>query len=170
MTVRPATLEDAPGMARSHVASWRAAYAHLVPAEVLAGLSESDRATRWVEILTRATRGNLVAATDREIAGFVSFGPSRDDDARGTRTGELYAIYLHPDWWGRGLGRRLWRAAHQGLLVEEYDAFTLWVLEGNARARAFYERLGMSLDESTTADAHLFGLTLSEVRYRRTLG
>ncbi len=45
--VRPATVDDASGIARVHVQSWREAYARQLPADLLAGLEEEPRAIRW---------------------------------------------------------------------------------------------------------------------------
>jgi RimJ/RimL family protein N-acetyltransferase len=45
---------------------------------------------------------------------------------------------------------------------------TLWVLEGNDRARRFYERWRFEPDGSTKTDER-FGFPISEIRYRRSL-
>ena len=71
------------------------------------------------------------------IVGFASVGPSRDE--RGI--GELYAIYVEPDQWSTGAGRALIERAEERLR-HAYGEATLWVLEDNPRARAFYERGG----------------------------
>jgi hypothetical protein len=44
-------------------------------------------------------------------------------------------------------------------------AMTLWVLDGNARARRFYERAGLVAD-GAAKHATFGGATLREVRYR----
>lgn len=72
-----------------------------------------------------------VSVEDRVI-GFSSPGPSRDEDAPTPL--ELYAIYVREKWWGSGLGYRLLDVA-----IGKEPA-SLWVLEGNQRARAFYRR------------------------------
>lgn len=68
------------------------------------------------------------------MAGMCAFGPARD--AGDTDNGELYAINVHPRVWGTGLGTGLLHAAKRGLAGSAH----LWVVDGNARARRFYER------------------------------
>jgi RimJ/RimL family protein N-acetyltransferase len=52
--------------------------------------------------------------------------------------------------------------------VAGYGCITLWVLEGNARARRFYERAGFAPDGASHGLPDLGGVT--EIRYRRALG
>jgi ribosomal protein S18 acetylase RimI-like enzyme len=168
--IRPATVVDAPALGRLHVATWRAAYAHLVPGEVLDAISEEARASRWARILAESPDAALVAEREGELLGFASVGPGRDDDAAPGRTGELYALYVGPVHWGTGVGWRLWRAARQALQADGYDEVTLWVLEGNRRGRAFYERAGFVLDAGSRKTIDFHGVPLPEVRYRAGLG
>ena len=120
------------------MAVWRDAYAGLMPAEYLAGLSEERCAARWREIVGRLVgapqRTLVVIDPDGRLAGFGSAGPSRDDDA--PTEWELYAVNLLAHARSTGVADRL-----VDDLLGERDA-TLWVLEGNARARAFYARRG----------------------------
>ena len=56
--------------------------------------------------------------------------------------GEIYEIYLQPEWKRMGLGRRLFDAAREGLAGSGRKGLVLWALAENANARAFYERIG----------------------------
>ncbi|MFL5929005.1 MAG: GNAT family N-acetyltransferase [Gaiellaceae bacterium] len=162
MGVRPATGEDADGIARVQERGWQRAYRHVFPVEDL------DRGgfiqpARWRERLERPPTGwsTFVAERDGRIVGFTSVGPSRDE--RGI--GELYAIYVEPDEWSTGTGRALIERAEEQLR-SEYAEVTLWVLEDNPRARRFYERAGWSLDGGRKAEAR-WGVRAPEVRYRK---
>jgi hypothetical protein len=53
-------------------------------------------------------------------------------------------------------------------LAEEYAEATLWVLEANARARAFYERAGWRHD-GTRGFFERPGFAAPELRYRKLL-
>jgi N-acetylglutamate synthase-like GNAT family acetyltransferase len=77
------------------------------------------------------------------VVGFVGVGPGRDS-AAAAQAGELYAIYLRPDQWGRGIGAQLHSATIQRLSTLGLTQVTLWVLEGNERAIGFYHRNGWS--------------------------
>lgn len=157
--LRPAQVGHAEAIAAVHVAAWQHAYRGMLPPELLASLSVESRAQRWRQQLTDAQSAHTWVVGE-PVSGFVSLGPSRDDDST-EGTGELYALYVHPNAWGTGLGSRLitTAAAHLG------DGATLWVLRANERARRFYERNGWRPDGSRrqeTRDAAV----LEEVRYR----
>lgn len=163
MEVRDATPEDAAAIARVQERGWQAAYRHVFPAE------ELDRggfilADRWHERLVRPPAGwsTFVAEHDGEVVGFSAVGPSRDE----TGIGELYAIYVDPEHWSTGAGRTLIAEAEQSLRTT-YREVTLWVLEDNPRARAFYERAGWTSDGGRKAEAR-WGVRAPEVRYRKT--
>lgn len=164
MEIRRAIAEDAAGIARAQERGWQAAYRHVFPVEELdrGGFIKPER---WTERLLRPPWGwgTFVAEEGGAVVGFISVGPSRDE--RGI--GELYAIYVDPDWWSTGTGRALIEHAEQQLSVEYREA-TLWVLEDNPRARSFYERAGWTLDGARKAEAR-WGVRAPEVRYRKSL-
>jgi GNAT superfamily N-acetyltransferase len=169
--IRPAEVSDAEQIGLTHVRSWQSAYRGRVPQDYLDGLDPAERAGRWrrgLENIDRSLAGILVAASGVGIVGFAGYGPSRDADAAPGRTGELATIYLLPEAWGTGTGRRLMAAVVDGLTALGYEDATLWVLDSNDRARRFYAKAGWTEDGATQTDDSL-GLTLTEVRYRRAL-
>jgi GNAT superfamily N-acetyltransferase len=169
--VRDAEPGDAPDMARVHVASWRGAYRGLMPQEVLDGLDVSVRTSLWIRIMNRTdpARGAVLVVEDGErIIGFAGVGPTRDPDADPARTGEVTAIYLLPEAWGRGAGRLLMGESVSRLAACGYADATLWVLDTNERARRFYAAAGWVPDGTAKVDGGE-GYSLSEVRYRRSL-
>lgn len=171
MIVRRARLLDAPAMAAAQVDSWRAAYLGLVPVVVLNGLSVSAHAASWTRLLQGGeSRGSRawVAALDGRIVGFVSAGPTRDADDHRGQVGEVYAIYLVPAAWGRGLGGELLRVAEDDLCGRGYRIATIWVLAGNSRARRFYAQCGYDADGGAQ-DETVGPAVLPSVRYRRSL-
>lgn len=142
MNIRQASPRDASAIAGVHVATWRAAYAGIVPHEFLASLSIEQRSRFWRErIENPAPSGCLfVATTPQEgVVGFASGGPERTQDPK--YTGEVYAIYILPSHQGIGLGGRLFRAAAQALADSQLHSLLVWVLEANP-CRRFYEFLG----------------------------
>lgn len=163
LTIRPATAADAPAIARIHVASWREAYAGIVPTAYLAGLDVDAREQWWVELLDRPAGRTLVAVLDQRTVGFAHLGPASDEDAEPGDL-QLYSIYLDPETWGRGVARDLLRAVLDD--VPEGAAVTLWVLADNERARRFYRRHAFEPDGVEKID-EIGGAPLTEVRYRR---
>jgi len=171
MIIRRARPVDAPAMAAVHVDSWQAAYLGLIPISVLNELSVSSRTASWARILADGeARGSRawVTLVDGRILGFVSAGPTRDADDRRGAVGEVYAIYMAPTAWGRGLGGELLRTAEDDLCDRGNKAATIWVLAGNTRARRFYEQCGYAVDGGTRNEA-VGPASLPAVRYRRSL-
>ncbi|MCW2980014.1 MAG: acetyltransferase [Solirubrobacterales bacterium] len=78
------------------------------------------------------------------VIGFVTFGPSRDEDTVGM--GEIYALYVDPGRYEGGVGRLLMAHARRRLKEQGFKAAVLWVLQGNERAASFYEREGWKPD------------------------
>ncbi|MGC2476093.1 MAG: GNAT family N-acetyltransferase [Candidatus Sulfotelmatobacter sp.] len=170
--VRQAVIADANVVAAVHIKSWQTAYRGQLPDDVLDNLSgELERRTEfWREHISTAPSGKheiWVADLEDQVAsglnGFAALGPARDEDAV---TGELYAIYVHPDRWHHGLGRALLAHATRRLSALGYANAILWVLESNIRARAFYERAGWTLDGGTKIEMLPDHVELREVRYR----
>jgi ribosomal protein S18 acetylase RimI-like enzyme len=171
VAIRLARPVDAPQIALVHVRSWQGAYRGLLPQFYLDGLDPAQRVGRWERSLREAdlTRAGVMVAEEGEsLLGFVSYCRSRDDDADPGRTGEISAIYLLPDAWGKGVGRQLMDAALERLAEEGFGQATLWVLDSNVRARRFYEAGGWSADGAVKQDKRL-GFPITEARYRKSL-
>src|SRR5690606_5543324 len=146
LVVRPAVAADAAGIGRVYVETWRTTYAGMVPDRVLVDMSEARQSARWAQWFARPGKDFAVVAHDRKagVVGFASGGPirSRAPLAPGMGgTGEVYTLYVLPDFQGRGVGRRLLGAAFQGLVDRRYGSALIWVLAANP-ARFFYEILG----------------------------
>ncbi len=78
------------------------------------------------------------ARDEHGVVGITSSGPARDADAPPPH--ELYAINVLARGHGTGIANALLEHA-----VGDRAAY-LWVLEGNARATAFYRRHGFADD------------------------
>ena len=100
--------------------------------------------------------------------GWIFFGPSRDRDAV-PGEGEIYAIYVAPDRWSRGIGRGLWEEARRVFRAGCYRVVSLWVFQANVRARRFYERLGFAEEPGARKLFERDGATAPEVRYRQAI-
>lgn len=164
MRIRDATVDDADAVAVVHVHGWRWGYRGLLPEDFLNGLSAERRAEQWRSWLLEPGRTRIrLAEEDGACAGFAVSGPSRDPGAD-EDTGEVYAIYLEERFAGTGLGTDLLRSAVGWLAAQGFARATLWVLEGNARARRFYEREGWTPDGSEKSEPRE-DFTMDEIRY-----
>jgi ribosomal protein S18 acetylase RimI-like enzyme len=129
--VRIATPDDARAIAEIHVASWQEGYRGQLPDSYLKSLSADTREATWAQSLSD---GAAVLLTEHagKLLGFVSYGPSRDDDAPETGA-EIYGLYVHPHAWSTGKGQQLHDGALAALGASGSTVVTLWVLTSNER-------------------------------------
>ena len=166
MEIREATQADAEAIGRMHWASWREAYADLLPEGFFTPEGETRRVEQWRRILAGPASPDVVlrvADRDGAIVGLASAGPARPNDTAGApvRDRELWSIYLLAAEHGTGLADRLLTS----VLPDDVPA-ELWVFEANPRAIAFYARHGFRPDGAR----HVFGPELngrSEIRLVR---
>lgn len=163
--VRQARGLDAEAVAKVHVAAWQAAYPGLVDQAYLDGLRAEDHVQGWRKRIYSRALGTTEVALDPAgfVIGFVSYGPSRDPDTEGA--GELYSLHVHPDHWGRGVGKALFDACVRALRRADYRELHLWVMENDPRARGFYSGRGLSPDGAYKRDEPDDGVRLDLVRY-----
>jgi GNAT superfamily N-acetyltransferase len=169
--IRPLVEADLEAVATLHVRGWQWAYAGIMPQVYLDSLTVADNLARRRR---RRESGalpadELVAERDGVLVGWAAVGPYREDpDGLDRTVGELYAIYAHPDAIGTGVGRALMAASLDLARAAGYPEIRLWVLEGNHRARRFYEKAGFAAD-GARAYYEREGVRVPEIRYARSL-
>ena len=168
VTIREAASPDARALADLRVRTWRAAYRGLLPDALLDGLDAASAEERWRARIADSSSWTLVGEQQGRVVGFVTCGASRDEGVSAWE-GEVHALYVSPELWGRGYGHALLQAALERLRAEGRCEVVLWMLRGNRRAQHFYVRQGFALDGGARQIAHSSGVLLDEVRYRRVL-
>jgi ribosomal protein S18 acetylase RimI-like enzyme len=151
ISLRPARPADAAAIAKVHVETWREAYAGIVTDAYLVTMTESKQALQWNHTIRGAAPPEAVLVAESKdlpggrIVGFGSCGRARGRPRGGPRgghsSGEVFTLYVAPDWQGQGIGRLLL----EGLLARLHEGglkqAVVWVLGANP-ARFFYEALG----------------------------
>lgn len=131
--------DDAPELALIHEEAWRHAYQGLIPHLHLSRMISRRGPGWWQNALFNGVDA-LLLDFDGEPAGYATVGRSR---LKGTRYGgEIFELYVRPDYQGVGLGGRLFRAARKRLSERNLPAFCLWALADNDMACSFYLHLG----------------------------
>lgn len=168
--IRPAVLSDSEGIAKVHTRSWQSAYQGILPDDWLDALKWQDRKERWETGLRVGSPATIYVATnpEKEIVGFASMAPTRDEDLDNAISFELYAIYLSPEVWRKGVGSRLLSEILRQI-PNHAKQITLWVLTENLQGRVFYERRGFKTDGARKI-AEIGTNELEEIRYRLELG
>lgn len=161
--LRPAAVDDAAAIAKVHVETWRDAYAGILPAEMLIGMSLRRHTGIWRALLLRrgARDGITVALVDNAIVGFGSAGLARGAWPAGT--GEVHTLYVLPDYQNIGLGRALLRALFDGLRRRGMRSAVIWVVAENP-SQFFYETVGGTL--CAHREEKLWATTVRTLAYR----
>jgi len=156
LSVRHAKADDIAGMADVYAAAWFHAYRGIIPGRELDRMVR-HRGARWWRAAMQRGAGLFVADFEDTIAGYVSYGRNRDPAAR--YSGEIYELYLLPEFQGLGFGRRLFRAAQGDLAKRGYGSLVVWALSENELATGFYEALG---GKATAKALEYFGSKVCE--------
>lgn len=149
IALRTPSISDASQIAELHVATWREAYAHLLPDEFFTEEHTQSRHRMWNHILgnPRGDWSVRIAESGGTIVGFAFVGPSFGPEGQKLpRNRQVFSIYVAAAFHGTGAGQALLDAtAGDGPAM-------LWVAKDNPRAVAFYRRNGFDFDGAEQAD------------------
>ncbi|RYX98366.1 MAG: GNAT family N-acetyltransferase [Bradyrhizobiaceae bacterium] len=137
--VRPARTADAVAVASTHDEAWRSAYQGLIPGPELDKLINRRGAQWWDSAIRKGSRVSVLCFGDK-VAGYANYGRNR---ARSLQfEGEIYELYLRPEFQGLGFGRRLFASAKRDLMQSGLKNLVIWALSDNEGATEFYRALG----------------------------
>lgn len=137
--IRKAEPQDAEAIADVHQQAWRGAYSGIIPHRALNGMI-NRRGTQWWANAIRRAATVLVVEIGGSVAGYATIGRNRAREL--SQQGEIYELYLRPEYQGIGLGSRLFAAARQRLAESGLSGLVVWALEENVGALSFYEGAG----------------------------
>jgi ribosomal protein S18 acetylase RimI-like enzyme len=137
--IRKAEPRDAAAIADVHYEAWRGAYAGIIPHRALNAMLNRRGRDWWANAIRRAAF-ILVVDVGGQIVGYATLGRNRAREL--PQQGEIYELYLKPEWQGIGLGTRLFAAARQKLAVHRLKGLVVWALEDNTGALGFYSGAG----------------------------
>ncbi len=172
VTIRSAGVDDAEAIAAVHNASLQASYRPLIPERiahlVLDPPEVAPRVPGWRRCLERPrVSTTLVACDNRAVVGFCTLRAAPRGNA-GEATGEIWALFVRPSHWRRGIGGVLCKRSLVDARARGLASVDLWELESNENARRFFCSLGFRADGETRIFLEHAGVSLREVRYRRT--
>ena len=137
--IRRAKPADAVAVAEAHDEAWRTAYQGVIPGIELEKLIQRRGPDWWDSAIRKGSRVSILAFGDT-VAGYANYGRNR---ARSLfYDGEIYELYLRPEYQGLGFGRRLFTSAHRDLAQSGLKSLVVWALSDNDPAVEFYRALG----------------------------
>jgi len=162
ITVRTARANDAADVARVYIESWHDTYPSFLPMQMLSAMTLKGQTSRWQAAIRAKGRETVMVAENPKhgVIGMASFGPSRDGGLG--FDGEVYTLYVHPDFFNRGVGRALLDAAFADLRRRGFTSCVIWAHAKNP-ARFFYEAMGGRLIAERTA--RMMGDTVPETAF-----
>ena len=131
------TPEEIEGKSFVHWQTWREAYDDLLPVE----FQETMTLERCRFFSQKYPENTLIAMDGMKVVGFISYGNFRDE---AIQAGEIIALYVLKDYYGKGIAQKLVKAALTAL--DHFSEILLWVLNDNKRAIAFYQKMGFTVD------------------------
>jgi ribosomal protein S18 acetylase RimI-like enzyme len=143
--IREGRRQDAVDVADVYVESRRAAYAELLTPEQIENQTPKEGARLWQALFNQARTIHLVIEDGEGIGGFITAGPIQESGAD-PASAEIYELYVHPRLWGQGVSDELLQKTLDALRAKWFTHAVIWVLEGNALARKFYEGAGWTDD------------------------
>jgi ribosomal protein S18 acetylase RimI-like enzyme len=137
--IRRAKTTDAAALAEAHDRAWRTAYQGIIPGNELEKLISRRGPAWWEQAIRKGSRITVLQFGDC-VAGYANYGRNR---ARSLfYDGEIYELYLRPEFQGLGFGRRLFAAARKDLIQSGLRSLIVWALSDNDTAAEFYRALG----------------------------
>jgi ribosomal protein S18 acetylase RimI-like enzyme len=137
--IRRARPSDAAAVAETHDDAWRVAYQGVIPGLELEKLIGRRGPDWWDSAIRKGSRISILAFGEK-VAGYANYGRNR---ARSLfYDGEIYELYLRPEYQGLGFGRRLFTAVRRDLAQSGLKSLVVWALSDNDPAVEFYRALG----------------------------
>jgi ribosomal protein S18 acetylase RimI-like enzyme len=137
--IRRAKSSDAAALAATHDEAWRTAYQGIIPGPELDKLINRRGGQWWEGAIRKGSRISILAFGET-IAGYAEYGRNRARSL--TYDGEIYELYLRPEFQGLGFGRRLFTATRRDLAQSGIKSLVVWALSENESAVEFYRALG----------------------------
>ena len=137
VTIRLARADEAEVLFEIQKAASLAGLGHIFPPDRFPYPNDAVREL-WREVVARLNHQAYVAVTDGKAVGVAAI----EGDW-------LNGFYVRPEQWGSDVAPALHDAVVDAIRTAGCARAHLWVLEANARARRFYERLGWSENGTT---------------------
>lgn len=125
--------------------SWRTVYSGYVNPLLLDEKGCEKRKERLIGDFTSRRFSEYVYEENGEIAAMMSVGDTEDEDKEGAF--EVWRLYVHPDFQGKGIGGRLIAFAEEQARLKGYSEIVIWAFKGNQKGVKFYQKQGYAINK-----------------------
>jgi predicted N-acetyltransferase YhbS len=141
LSIRVARPKDAAEVARIYIESWHDTYPAVLSRQMLCAMTPQGQTARWNAAIRAQKRENVLVAEDAKagLVAMASLGPARDKSLG--YDGEVYTLYVDPNYFGRGVGKTLLQGCFVALAQRGHTSCVIWAHAKN-NARFFYETMG----------------------------
>jgi len=161
--VRPAHQADVSGIQDVAERTWHETYDETLGTDVVDEVIEEWYPEEAIEEgISHEAQDFVVAVDDDTVVGYAHAGPHPP-----RRVHELYRLYVHPDYWGQGIGKALLADTEQALYDRDVSSYEAEVFASNEEAVAFYEATGFEQVEEKATEFK--GVDVTERIYRKRL-
>ena len=140
INIRLAKPSDALDMAKIHALSWEVAYKDIIPQEYIKA-KNATRPDLYRRIITDENTMRYVIQINNKTIGIMGIAPPQDDDLDDTFY-ELHFIYLHPDYFRKGIGTEVLNYAFNKAKELGKNNMVVWVFTKNTNTINFYKKCG----------------------------
>ncbi len=141
-----ATTLDAVEMAYIKQNTWKACYPEILPRDYIdteTGFEQNY--FNFQNTILRSVHSTYVVKFNNIIIGMLELLPGTEKDLEGNVC-QLAYIYVLPDYWNKGFGKRIFRFIKKTVKAKKYDTLYLWNFRGNIRADYFFTECGFVTD------------------------
>ncbi len=150
------------------VRSWKEAYRGVVPEAALSLLRDD----KWLKTLERwnlagSDKETALLLVNRKICGMAVYGMREDKDVS-SRLGEVFHLYILPEFWGQGMGSTFLSHMHMRFAALGYRGAVAWVPRDVGYGRRCFAAMGYKAD-GAEREARYAGAVVQEARMRTLL-
>lgn len=138
VSVRRGRQSDAEVLAGVFSNAWHLTYRGIIPDPYLKYMAD-QRGPQWWRRAVRNSGGLVTLVVCDKVVGYATFGAARDQS---DNRGEIFELYVDPDYQGLGFGEYLFESCRHRLDLRSRRGLVVWALEDNTPAMDFYWHRG----------------------------
>ena len=134
------SVADAALLAEVQIQTFRHTYANILPDTYLNRLDKRKIQNSFAGHIQDPDKHLVTAKIKDNVIGYGYFTAQRMPEL--PYAGEIIEFYVHPDFHGQGIGKKMFHYVASLLPKMAFPSFNVWVLAANEKACRFYETMG----------------------------